>query len=289
MSRDERIGEPMARKQEVAVMTRAEGVNNLQVKRPQTNRPGVEKEVVIPETPMPPSPGAPVRVRYERVSPDYKRLISRNEAAKVRLIEEQCRSFCLSLFFRGSNSVRSLGITSCIPGEGKSFIANMIAHVLSRDSLRPVLLVECDWENANDHDYFGISPVPGLAEWLRGECAETDIRYQVSSTLSVIRAGEGRQDAVRLIQYIQKSGLQNTLARNDENLIIDLPPVITSSYSVFAASMVESLALVVRAGVTPDNLVVDACSSLDDLPIQGIILNQVDYPPRSYVAARRAL
>jgi Mrp family chromosome partitioning ATPase len=276
-------GVPAARKPE-AIMARAVSSNDAQARRPEAR---VERGAVIPETPVPSSPGAPVRVRYERVPPAYKRFISEHEAAKVRLIEEQCRSFCLSLFSRGSDSVRSLGITSCVPGEGKSFITTMIAQVLSRDSLRPVLLIECDWEDAKYRDYFGIPPVPGLAEWLRGECTEADIRYRVNETLSVIRAGDGQQDAVRLIQYLMKLGLQNTLARNDENLLIDLPPVITSSYSVFAASMVEALALVVRAGVTPHNVVADACNYLGDLPVQGIILNQVDYHSGPYSAARK--
>jgi hypothetical protein len=65
--------------------------------------------------------------------------------------------------------------------------------------------------------------------------------------------------------------------------------VITCSYSAFAASMVDALALVVRAGVTPDNLVADACGSLDNLPVQGLILNQVRYHPESYSTARKKI
>ena len=306
-SKGEGIGYPVASKPET-VMPKTEAANNRQTperrpeppmprpaaidysqaRQPVANMPRVERELAIPETPVPSLPGTPVRVLYKRLPAAYTRFIPRDDAAKVHLIEEQCRSFCLSLFFREHDSIRSLGITSSIPGEGKSFIASMMAHVLSSDSSRPVLLVECDWENANYHDYFDIPPVPGLAEWLRGECAEKDIRYQVNDNLTVIRAGDGHQDAVRLIQYILKRGLQNTLARNDESLLIDLSPVITSSYSVFAANMVDALALVVRAGVTPNNLVADACNHLSNLPVQGIILNQVEYRSRPYSTARKA-
>ena len=126
------------------------------------------------------------------------------------------------------------------------------------------LLVECDWENADQHGYFGIPPVPGLAEWLRENAQRQTFAIKSVTICPSFRAGDGQQDAVRLLQNIMKRGLQNTLARNDENLLIDLPPVITSSFSVFAASMVEALALVVRAGVTPDNLVADACTYLGD-------------------------
>jgi protein-tyrosine kinase len=230
-----------------------------------------------------------IEARYKRVAPAYSHLIPRYDDAKVHLIEEQCRGFCLSLFFRERDPVHSLGITSSITGEGKSFVAIMMAHILANDSMSPVVLIECDWKNAVSGDYFGLPVVPGLAEWLRGECTEEDMQHKINDNLTVIRAGDGRQDAVRLLQQITKRGLRDALALNDENLLIDLPPVITCSYSTFAASMVDAVALVVRAGVTPDNLVAEACDALGTLPVQGLILNQVKYRPEPNSTARSKL
>lgn len=228
------------------------------------------------------------QARYRQVMP-YASLLPQQDEKKVQLIEELCRSFCLSLFFRQQEPVRSLGITSSVAGEGKSFVATMIAHVLANDSPLPVLLVECNWENASLHNYFGFPPTPGLAEWLRGECREADIRYRVSENLTIIRAGNGRQHAVRMLQQIAGRGFVGSLARGNENLIIDLPPIITTSYGLFAAGMVEALALVVRSGVTPDHLVADACAFLKTLPLQGLILNQVPYRPDNRPVVRRTL
>ena len=246
-----------------------------------------EVELALPKTTV--SPVETVEFQYKQVTPAYSHLIPQRDDAKVRIIEDQCRGFCLSLFFRERNPVRSLGITSSITGEGKSFVAIMMAHILANDSMSPVVLVECDWDNVGLDNYFGFPVTPGLAEWLRGECTEEDMRHKINDNLTIIRAGDGKHDAVRLLQQITKRGLRKTLAHNDENLLIDLPPVITCSYSVFAASMVDALALVVRAGVTPDNLVADACLSLDNLPVQGLILNQVGYRPESYSTARKKI
>lgn len=233
-----------------------------------------EERLDVPETPLPSSP-----LRWEalarRVRLVKPRLFSSPEAALVHLIEEQCRSFCLSLFFREQNPVRSLGITSSIPGEGKSFIASMMAHMLANDSLLPVTLIECDWENPGLHDYFGLPATPGLAEWLRKECTEQDIRHKVGENLTIIPAGDGHQDAVKLLQQVRRRGLLDTFAHGDENLLVDLPAVTTTSYSIFAASMVDAVSVVVRAGVTPDNVIADACTRLKGLPVQGVILNQV--------------
>jgi protein-tyrosine kinase len=242
-----------------------------------------ERRRTIPETPTP-VPVAPdfnrahpVQVHYKRTASAYNRFIPRNDAVKVHQIEEQCRRFCISLFFKEQAPVRSLGITSAIPGEGKSFISIILGRVLANDSVQPVTLIECDWENPSLHDYFGISNAPGLAEWLRGECAEEDIRHRINDNFSIIRAGDGQQDAVRLLQLLAKRGLRKGLSHTDHLLVVDLPSVTTTSYSVLAASLVESLALVVRAGITPGQLVVDVCAYLKELPVQGIILNQIDY------------
>lgn len=235
-----------------------------------------ECDVLGTSAPSSPHPATQVgQVRYKRVAPASSHFIPRNAAAKAYLIEKLCRSFCLSLFFREHAPVRSLGITSSIQGEGKSFVALMMARVLAKDSTRPVMLIECDWEHPGVHNYPGYPPTPGLAEWMRGECGEEDIRHIVDDNLTLIRAGEGQQDAVRLLQQITRRGLLKMLAHNDDTLLIELPPVVTTPYSVFAASMAEAVALVVRAGATPDYLVADACSLLNSLPVEGIILNQV--------------
>jgi len=192
------------------------------------------------------------------------------------MIQERCRQLCLSLFFREHAPIRSLGFTSSISGEGKSFLALMNAQLLAHDSGIPVTLVECNWEHPTLHEHFSIPRTPGLAEWIRGACNDYDIRYQVDDNLSVIPAGDGSQDAVKLLKHIQHAGLLKTFARSNELFIVDLPPIITTGYGSLAASLVEALIIVVHAGVTPDGLIAQASAQLKDLRVHGILLNQVE-------------
>jgi protein-tyrosine kinase len=215
------------------------------------------------------------RERTRGVEPVQRRRLPRHEAELVRQMEEQCRSFGVAVFLREQEPVRSLGITSSLPGEGKSLVAWMLARVLAQDSVRPVKLVECDWEHAGLHEYVGLPGTPGLAEWLRGQCSEQEIEHQVSENLTMVVAGEGRQDAVRMLQRVRSRSWWATLGQKDELLVVDLPAVVTTAYSVYAASMVEAVVLVVRAGATPDTLVAQACAQLHDVPMRGLILNQV--------------
>ncbi len=201
---------------------------------------------------------------------------ARKDAAMAQKIREQCRQLCVSLFFREQAPVRSLGFTSSLRGEGKSFLAMIAAAELAKDSPEPVTLLECNWEQPYFHTHFGFAPTPGLAEWLRGECSEMAIRHQIDDNLTAIPAGDGRKDAVKLLHHIRQQKLLNIFGCVGESLIVDLPPIMTSAYGVLAASNVESLVVVVRAGVTPGTLVAETCEQLKDASVYGLLLNQVD-------------
>lgn len=192
------------------------------------------------------------------------------------IVREQCRQLCLSVFFREYAPARSLGFTSSVNGEGKSFLAKVAAEAFAKDSINPIVLLECNWENPNFHKHFGFSQAPGLAEWIRGECNGGAIRYQVNRNLTVIPAGEGRQDAVQLLQYVRQVNLPQMLGHPNELIIVDLPAVISTAYGALAASVVDTVVMVVRAGVTPDALVAEACMKLNNTHIEGVVLNQLE-------------
>ena len=61
-----------------------------------------------------------------------------------------------------------------------------------------------------------------------------------------------------------------------ERYIFDLPPVVSCSYGALAAALAEAVVVVVQAGVTPDSVVAEACAQLEDIPIEGIVLNQIE-------------
>lgn len=198
------------------------------------------------------------------------------DIASAQVVRERCRQLCLSLFFRERDPVRSLGFTSSVRGEGKTFMSIIAASTLAQDSNDPVTLVECNWEHPYYHEHFGFSSTPGLAEWLRGECIQSDIRHKVDHNLTVIPAGDARGGMVKLLTQLRQKGLLNAVARSNELLIVDLPSIVVSAYGPIAAGLVESLIVVVRAGVTSETLLAESCSRLRDLPVHGLMLNQLE-------------
>src|SRR5437879_3119063 len=49
--------------------------------------------------------------------------LSTSQTAEARRLQMQCRQLCASVFLDERTTVRSLGFTSAIDGEGKSFMA----------------------------------------------------------------------------------------------------------------------------------------------------------------------
>jgi Mrp family chromosome partitioning ATPase len=235
-------------------------------------------DLLVPEDPAPKSlsNGAHESKETRSITRSKSHSSSKHSLANARGLQERCRQLCLALFFDEHAPVRSLGFTSPLKGEGKTFLATVTARVLANDSNDPITLLECNWEHPTLHEYYGFSGTPGLAEWLRKECSESDIRHQASSNLTVIPAGDGKQDAVKLLQQLRREDFMDTLVHPNELLVVDLPAIVTTAYGSLAANLVESLIIVVRAGGTPDALVTETCTQLKDLPVHGVILNRVE-------------
>lgn len=201
-------------------------------------------------------------------------ILSKRDELIARLFQERCRQLNISIFYQDNTSVRSLGFTSAIHGEGKSLLSVVTANLLANDSNAQVTLIDCNWEHPSIHEYYDVPARPGLAEWLRRECQVEDILHHVGPNLTAVPAGDGRKDALRLLAQMRKLGLEQMFESHNDLLVVDLPPVATTAYGQVAASLLDAIVLVVHAGVTPDIVVEEACSKLKNVPVQGIILNQ---------------
>jgi protein-tyrosine kinase len=88
-------------------------------------------------------------------------------------VREQFRTLRSRLYqVRDKQPLRSVLVTSSLPGEGKTFVANNLAHALSRQQNCRVLLIDADLRRPDLHAGFGAPISPGLSEYLKGEVSE---------------------------------------------------------------------------------------------------------------------
>jgi Mrp family chromosome partitioning ATPase len=227
----------------------------------------------IVNTPRP-QPQSPVTPSKEPKAGTPK--LTKSEITAAHVIQQNFRQLGISLFFAADASARSVGFTSSIKGEGKSLLSLLMAQVLAQDAIEPVTLVECNWEHPCLHKYFGIPETPGLAELLHGSCNEDEVRYQVEDNLTFIPAGDGPQDAVKLLKRMQQVGLRNCIASHNGLLVVDLPSILTTGYGVLAASLLESIILVTHAQTQPESMMTETYARIKDLPVRGVIINQIE-------------
>jgi Mrp family chromosome partitioning ATPase len=170
----------------------------------------------------------------------------------------------------GGPTLRSLGITSAIRGEGRSTVALAMTLVQRQDYDRRPLLVEMDLEHPCLGRRLGLHSTPGLSELVRGH-ATLDEAIQWIDGIRVVTAGAslGRPD--RVIVELLACDVLARLGESCDVMVVDLPAVSGCSFAALAAGTVDALLLVVRAGVTPAARIREAVADLPSRP--AVLLN----------------
>ena len=198
----------------------------------------------------------------------------RQETVSTEELLEHFRRIYLSAEPLDGQEVHSvIGVTSAVEHEGRTTVALGVAASMAADLERPVVLIEADLAHPGLHSVLGLEPLPGLAEYLRRECDLSQALRQVTPTLFVLPAGDAGIDAGRLIRQLVNADLRSRLDSTGALLVLDLPPVLSSSFGVLASSMAEALIFVVRAGHTETEDVKRALERLDPSLVRSVTLN----------------
>jgi protein-tyrosine kinase len=166
-----------------------------------------------------------------------------------------------------------VGITSAIRGEGRTTAAVGMASTLAADLGLRVMLVEIDFERPSLAQIFGLAAAPGFADVLRGGGRLGDVMCQVSERLSVVTAGQVSTDTAQLLHHLPSLDPFRRPQERPDVTMLDLPPIVNYSYGPMAARIADAVVLVVRAGVTPNDIVREAVARLEDRPPRGVVLN----------------
>src|SRR3974390_3070022 len=106
-------------------------------------------------------------------------------------VAEQFRTLRSRLYqLRGSQSLKTLLVTSAVPGEGKTFVTSNLAQAIVRRLNRRALIIDADLRCARLHLPLGAPTSPGLTDYLRGEADEMAvIQHGQEGNLCFIEGG----------------------------------------------------------------------------------------------------
>ena len=196
------------------------------------------------------------------------------------------------LYMNVTKNAKSILITSCTPGEGKSWVSANIATSFS-DINKKVLLIDADLRKGRASKIFGINNHEGLAEYLYSmtgndkndlELAKKYIKETKIPNLHILTNGSIPQNPSELLASNNMKELMKLLKNTYDIIIVDAPPTKLVTDSVILSTIVDSTALVIHSSKTRVNDLKDASKSINLVggEIIGAILNKVKISGTAY-------
>jgi len=173
-----------------------------------------------------------------------------------------------------SRTIRTLAVTSALPGDGKTLAAIGLAVVNSMQPGRRVVLVDCDLRKPTVAASLGLRVDAGLAEVLEGSASLEDALLRVEgSQLDVLPVRSIPQNPSELLASENMRKLLDTLANRYDRVILDLPPTLGLPDAKTVSEVCDGVIFVVRADVTPEPEIASALDVLDRRRVLGLVMN----------------
>jgi Mrp family chromosome partitioning ATPase len=185
----------------------------------------------------------------------------------------------------GGPTARSIAVTSCHRGEGRSTVA-MALGLLERTTYhRNTLLVELDFERPSLAAALGLPDSPGVADVLRDEIAVESALRWTDEDLAVLSASDARGAPEALLAQVAAGDLLDGLSELFDTVIVDLPPLEGTGSAALVAHRCSTPLLVVRAGAAERRDIEKAVAMFDVPP--PVLMNGVS-PRRTHTTRRRS-
>jgi protein-tyrosine kinase len=191
---------------------------------------------------------------------------------------EQFRTLRSRLYqLRATQQLKTVLVTSSVPGEGKTFVTSNLAQAIVRQPDRRVLVVDGDLRCARLHVTLGAPTQPGLSEYLRGEADEMAvIQHGQEGNLCFIAGGSQVTDPSELLSNGRLKTLLDRVTPVFDWVIFDSPPCLPVADANILSTFCDGIILIVRAGVTQSEVAQRACQELQGKNVIGVVLNAVE-------------
>ncbi|MEZ6017590.1 MAG: polysaccharide biosynthesis tyrosine autokinase [Planctomycetota bacterium] len=183
----------------------------------------------------------------------------------------------LKFIIGGSNGRKTLAITSCVPGEGKS-VTNVDVALSFAMSGKRVLLVDADMRRPSVSRYLQIGPARGLSDVLRETHAWQDCLVpSCHENLTVLPSGGVPEAPGDLLAGARSRELIAELREAYDLVVFDVPPVLAVADIECLAPHVEAVLLLCRSSKLTDSAVRHAATRLRQVGanVVGAVLNAV--------------
>lgn len=179
-------------------------------------------------------------------------------------------------FIKVDSPPRSIVVTSCNAGEGKSTIASHLASMLA-DSGKPTVLIDADLRRPVQSERFDIGEGPGLVEVLIGSASlESALAPTDRKNLFILPVGTVPPNPTEVVGSSRMQTLIDSLSKH-YMLVVDAPPLLPVADGGLLAAACDGALLVVHTGKTHVDEVRMAAESLRRVngSLLGVVMNRI--------------
>lgn len=193
-------------------------------------------------------------------------------------VAEQFRSLRTNIEFPSlDGEVRSIVVTSSMPGEGKSTIISNLAISIANNGKRAVI-VDCDLRKPTIHKRFSVANNEGLTNILvQGKKFEDVIIATKIPNLFVIPGGPIIPNPSELLDCENMKQLLNELTNNFNMVLIDTPPVYQISDALILCAMARGTIIVAVYRKSEKNVLKNTKEKIEKVGgnILGVVINKI--------------
>jgi protein-tyrosine kinase len=168
-------------------------------------------------------------------------------------------------------------VASAMPGEGKTFTAVNLAYSIASEKDVNVLLIDADVPKPQLTKLFALTGSAGLLDALQDEPVDVESLILATDTpgLSLLPVGRRQANATELLASERMRTLVTRLGEHDPQRIVllDSPPLLLTTESRALAAVAGQVVLVVCAGQTAQQTLLDALNHLEGCTV-ALVMNQ---------------
>ena len=175
---------------------------------------------------------------------------------------------------QASKGLRSLAISSAMPGEGKTVTTLNLGLCYAQLQNTPVLLIDGDLRSRRLSELFSNPAAPGLAEVLSGEARYEDAILSTNNpNLFVLAAGSMMVSAPELLAGTAWKELIAWCSESFRLILVDTPPVRPLADFELITAGCDGFLMIVRAYQTQRESLQQLAGQIDPKKLVGIVLN----------------
>jgi capsular exopolysaccharide synthesis family protein len=188
-------------------------------------------------------------------------------------VAEQYRALRTRILY-GETAVGVVLVTSPSARDGKSLTVANLGLAMAQEFQRRVCVVDANLRHPQLHRLFGVPDTPGLSDVLAGRVPIDDAFIAIPEHhLTVLPAGTAPAAPAELLGTMTMRRVLDTLRSRFDTVLIDAPAATPLADVGILNPLVDSVMVVVRAGITTKPAIHDTLATLDGSRLLGVVLN----------------